>query len=293
MRRLTGSALSIGLGIAAIGLLIDLIGCGPAPIVRVPPDRPQAIQSANVLINPDFEDGYYLYPGKNSVRVPNGWNIRWYEDSAPVPPEGNPTDYTFKQPETSVLDPVWPNCCAENYPPRIHHGDHAVESGKQWSPQDVVFYQAVGNIPIGAVVTASAWLHAWVSSCNPTPKNASAEQARSLLSPNSDDGSNCQPDFWPIDSNHMMVGLDPTGGTEPRAATVVWNWDAANPAWWGPYDYYSSTAPALAIAQAHTVTLFLRAVTIQPARYNAAYFDDASFIYRVPAALLTVSADEP
>jgi hypothetical protein len=286
MRRLTGSVLSIGLGIAAIGLSINLIGRTVAPIVLAEPDRPGAAQAANVLINPGFEDGFYLpVPDQDSVRVPNGWHIRWYTDTAPVPPDGDPQNYLFRQPETNLINIAdWPYCCAINYPPRIHSGRYALASGKQWSPQDVSFYQSAGDVPIGAVVTASAWLHAWTSSCNPTPQNAPSEQALSLLGPNTDDEFNCRPNFWPIDTNHILVGIDPTGGVEPRASTVVWNWDEANPPWWGPYDYYSSTVPAVAVAQAHTVTMFLRAVTIQPVRYHDVYFDDASLTYSFPVS---------
>jgi hypothetical protein len=276
LRRLTGSAVSIGLGIVAIGLLIDLIGRSGAPIAHAQPDRPVVATPINRLVNPDLEDGYYVPdPTRNSIHVPNGWRFRWYEDMSP-------SGYAFMQPETNILDPVWPDCCADNYPPRIHSGQHAFESGKQWAPEDVTLYQSVGNVPIGAVVTASAWVHAWVTSCNPNPKNKPPEMALSLLSPNADDATNCAPGYWPIESNHMLVGIDPGGGTDPRAASVVWNWDASNPPWWGPYDYYSSTMPALAVAQAHTVTMFIRAVTISPARYNAIYMDDASLEYSYP-----------
>ncbi|MBI5564976.1 MAG: hypothetical protein HY870_08780 [Chloroflexi bacterium] len=272
----------------AIGLLIDLIGRSAAPIVRADwpaqPDRPGVIQSTNMLVNPGFEDGFYLYPGLDSIRVPNGWHIRWYTDTAPVPPWGTPDQFRFYQPETNLIDAtVWPYCCAFNLPPRIHSGRYAVESGKRFGNQDVSFYQTVGNVPIGAVVTASAWLHAWVSSCNPFPTDGSPPPDVAL-SLQGDNATGCPADFWAEDSNHMRVGIDPTGGTEPRASTVVWNWDAANPPWWGPYDYYSSTVPVVTVAQAHTVTMFIRAVTIMPAKFNAAYFDDASLEYSYPVS---------
>jgi hypothetical protein len=281
MQRLLRGTLSIGLGLIAIGLLIHLIGRSAAPIVRADwpaqPDRHTAAQSANLLINPSFEDGFYLpNPSLDSVRVPNGWHIRWYTDTAPVPPWGTPDQFRFFQPETNLIDAtVWPYCCAFNLPPRIHSGRYAIESGKRFGNQDVSFYQTIGNVPIGAVVTASAWLHAWVSSCNPFPTDGSPPPDMAL-SLEGDNGSGCPADFWAEDSNHMLVGVDPTGGTEPRASTVIWNWDTANPPWWGPYDYYSSTVPVVTVAQAHTVTMFIRAVTIMPAKFNAAYFDDAS-----------------
>lgn len=278
------------LTIGAGGLLLT-IGWGLARSAAPDPANPIAppglaansYASGNLLNNADFENGWYQpYAEHNSIRVPVGWNIRWYTDMAI-------SGYPFGQPETSVLDPVWPNCCADNYPPRIHSGDHAFESGKQWSPQDVSLYQSVGGIPIGAEVIGSAWLHAWVSSCNPNPKDKPPEMALSLLGPNTDDESNCLPGFWDINSSHLQVGIDPWGGTNPRSAQVVWNWYGDNPPWWGPYDYYSNTVPVTAVAQAHTVTLFLRGVTISPPRFNAIYMDTASLIYRTTATLDTVA----
>jgi hypothetical protein len=143
----------------------------------------------------------------------------------------------------------------------------------------VSLYQSVGHVPIGALVSAEAWLAAWVSSCDPNVQPY--HLALSLLSSNA---SGCQSGAWPLDSNHMLVGIDPYGGTDPRASTVVWNWDEDNPPWWGPYDYYSSTVPVETVAQAHTVTLFLRGVTVQPAKFNTVYFDTASLTYDFPIA---------
>jgi hypothetical protein len=262
-----------------LSVTIGLTGCALAASVALsaphaPGEQPKLAASAttNLLINPDFEDGYYFYPGHNSIRVPNGWGLVWYTDTPPI--SGS---YPFNQPEVSVLDCVWPNCNALNYPPRINTGLHAVESGKRWGNQDVSLVQTVGHVPIGARVSAEAWLAAWVSSCD--PNKPPYPMALSLLS---DNASGCLPGAWPTDSNHMLIGIDPFGGADPRASSVVWNWDENNPAWWGPYDYYSSTAPAVAVAQAHTVTLFLRGVTVQPAKFNTVYFDTARLIYDFP-----------
>jgi hypothetical protein len=40
----------------------------------------------------------------------------------------------------------------------------------------------------------------------------------------------------------------------------------------------------VAVAQAHTVTIFLRGVTVQPAKFNTVYFDTASLTYDFPIA---------
>jgi hypothetical protein len=270
--------LSVVVGLVAISIGLAMLIAAPIalsdPIDAKPAAPTIMITTSNLLINPDFENGYYSYPGHNSIRVPNGWGFAWYTDT---PSFGNHSP--FMQPEVSVLNCVWPNCNALNYPPRINTGQHAVESGKRWANQDVSLYQSVGNVPIGALVFADAWMAAWVSSCNPNVEPF--PMALSLLS---DNASDCQPGAWPLDSNHMMIGIDPYGGTDPRAATVVWNWDAASPPWWGPYDYYSATVPAVAVAQAQTVTMFMRGVTVQPAKFNTVYFDTASLTYTFPLA---------
>ena len=266
--RLFRLSLTLLLAVGAIMAIVLIV----SPRALSQPIDSAAPAGINLLINPDFEDGYYYYPGHNSIRVPNGWGFVWYTDTPPF--SGS---LPFDQPEVSVLDCVWPNCNALNYPPRINTGLHAVESGKRWANQDVALYQSVGHIPIGALVSAEAWLAAWVSSCDPNVPPY--HLALSLLS---DNASGCVPDTWPLDSNHMMIGIDPYGGTDPRAASVVWNWDGANPPWWGPYDYYSSTVPATATAQAYTVTIFLRGVTVQAAKFNTVYFDTASLTYDFP-----------
>lgn len=290
MTRIDGLGFSIGAGLIALVMALSATRsptlahtqwaqCGVPDRSAMAANVDGVVEavSGNLLINPDFENGYTLYPGHNNIQVPVGWNIRWYTDT---PPGGDPR-YPFKQPEVHVINSVdWPFCCAPNIPPRIHAGQHAIEAGTNYAPVDVAWYQSVGHIPIGAVVTASAWLHAWTSSCNPFPTSGSPLPAISLQGGNVADS--CPDNFWLEDTNHMLVGIDPGGGTDPRASSVVWNWNEAAPPWWGPYDYYSNTVPAVAVAQAHTVTLFMRGVTVQPTRYDVMYFDTASWMYSFP-----------
>ncbi len=231
-------------------------------------------ESGNLLVNPDFEEGFdYPLPCCNNIAVPIGWNVRWYTDT---PPGGNEL-YKFKQPEVKIIDKeVWPFCCQLLLPPRINTGRYAIESFTLFANQDTSFYQQVGDIPIGAVVTASAWVHAWVSSCDPA---ASITPVVSLQGPTNE---GCPDNFWPVESNRMLVGIDPHGGVDPRASTVVWNWNPDSPPWWGPYDTYSPTLPAVTTARAHTVTLFLRGVTVNPVKHDNFYFDTTRLTYSFP-----------
>ncbi|HLF28583.1 MAG TPA: hypothetical protein VJG32_19790 [Anaerolineae bacterium] len=272
----------IGIGSILIAALIGFVRQAPAQAAGLPAASvSSALETDNLLVNPDFEAGYsYPLPCCNNIAVPVGWNIRWYTDT----PSSGYTDYKFKQPEVKIIDAtVWPFCCQLLLPPRIHTGRYAIESFTLFANQDTSFYQQVGGIPIGAVVTGSAWAHVWVSSCDVT---ASITPVVSLQGPTKD---GCPDHYWPIESSRVLVGIDPYGGTNPRAATVVWNWNAANPAWWGPYDTYSSTLPVVVTAQAHTVTFFLRGVTTTPAKHDNIYFDTARLTYNFP---LSASAQQ-
>jgi hypothetical protein len=244
------------------------------------PIKPSAlsIAPANLLINPDFENGTHDYsPDHQNIQVPNGWMMRWYTNAYIF----NGENFNFRQPEVKLDDKTqWPFCdgCAPNVPPRIHTGRYAVDAFASFGGMDMVLYQQVGNIPIGSVVTGSAWLHAWTSGCNPFPPNHDPQPAVSLLDINQDDGT-CGGPIWPIDTNHMLVGIDPYGGTNPRAISVTWNWNVVNPLWWGPYDFYSSTLPVTVTAKAFTTTLFLRGITVAPIKFDDMYFDTASLSY--------------
>lgn len=66
----------------------------------------------------------------------------------------------------------------------------------------------------------------------------------------------------------LSLGIDPTGGVNPLAASVVWG--EATPV----YSTYVEIAPVEAIAQAATVTVLLRSVTLWPLENNDVYWDD-------------------
>jgi hypothetical protein len=271
--------IAIGGGALALIVLLSSIEPSAARGSIGQPLNPAAvsIDPANLLINPDFENGSAAYPGHANIQVPTGWNIKWYTNQYMF----NAVAYNFRQPEVKLDDNTeWPFCdgCASNIPARIHAGRYAVDAFASFGGMDVSLYQQAGNIPIGAVVTGSAWLQAWTSGCNPFPPNFPPQDAVSLLGINENDGT-CGPEIWPIETNHMIVGIDPFGGINPRSANVIWNWNVADPKWWGPYDVYSSTLPVVVTAQAFTVTLFLRGITVAPIKFDDVYFDSASLTY--------------
>ncbi|MGD8996941.1 MAG: hypothetical protein PVH80_02440, partial [Anaerolineae bacterium] len=70
----------------------------------------------------------------------------------------------------------------------------------------------------------------------------------------------------------FMVGIDPTGDTNPYAATVVW----------GPvahiYNEHHQVPAVEAVAESETITVFLRSKTLWAFKHNDAYWDDAKLV---------------
>jgi hypothetical protein len=72
------------------------------PIKSATPAPSIVATTGNLLINPDFENGYtYALRCCNNIAVPTDWDIRWYADTAVVI---NLITYTFKQPEVKLID---------------------------------------------------------------------------------------------------------------------------------------------------------------------------------------------
>jgi len=70
----------------------------------------------------------------------------------------------------------------------------------------------------------------------------------------------------------FYIGIDPTGGTDPLADTVVWGRGAHI------YNGFHEVPPVEAVAQAGTVTIFLRSKTLWAFKHNDAYWDDVELV---------------
>jgi hypothetical protein len=68
----------------------------------------------------------------------------------------------------------------------------------------------------------------------------------------------------------FRVGIDPKGGLNPYADTVVWGWGAHI------YNCYHEVPPVEVEAKNSTVTVFLRSRTLWPFKHNDAYWDDVT-----------------
>jgi hypothetical protein len=70
----------------------------------------------------------------------------------------------------------------------------------------------------------------------------------------------------------FSIGIDPTGGTDPFAGTVVWGQGAHI------YNCYHQVPAVEAVAQSQQVTVFLRSRTLWPFKHNDAYWDDVELV---------------
>jgi hypothetical protein len=129
----------------------------------------------------------------------------------------------------------------------------------------------------GAKVRFTIWAHAWSNHKDP-------ERPEDF--PNPDDptwseGAGHDPYFGlegtlangddaaGLGNFTFWVGIDPTGGMDPMANTVIWGSGAHI------YNSYAQVPAVEVTAVSETITLFTRAKTAYPFKHNDAYWDDA------------------
>jgi hypothetical protein len=193
---------------------------------------------SNLLTNPSFEGEYKPYdppiphPDCNYVICQTA-NMAdgwtpWWIKSRPT--DVNPE---YKPALSSFVDPV-----------RVMDGDRAQQYFSFESTHEAGIYQRV-PVNNGTNYCFSIWGHAW--------------------SANDDENAYSGPEHGWLD---QKVGVDPTGGTDPQSANIIW----------GPprlqYDEYG-TFTIGAAAQADYLTVFTYSKPIWSAKHNDAYWDDA------------------
>lgn len=237
---------------------------------------PQQEVSQNLVYNSGFEDSLqsgshralifpmegspYLTEDRGNIFAPNGWTVWFRHDPG-----------TWDQPEVTE---------ARNDPRRVRSGAQGWRMFTFQRNHDGGFFQQVPVQP-GARLRLSAWAHAWSNHAVP------ASDPQAYLLPHGDDpawsdGAGFDPYFaidtgadlgWGLNNMTFWVGIDPTGGTNPFASTVVWGEGAHI------YNAYHQVPAVEAVAQANTVTIFLRSRSVNAAKHNDAYWDDVSLVY--------------
>jgi len=196
------------------------------------------------LNNGSFEGGTWhgTHSGitYDNIRVPESWTAFWLEGG----------DQEFGRPEMEVISRE-----DERYlnPLRVYEGDHALKWFTFYRNGDAGVYQRIAAVD-GAWYRARAYVHVWYS----TEDNPHISQWR-------DGEGQVHPIVNGDPGMAAMIGIDPTGGTDPYAPTVIWQ--SAN--------IYDQFAPleVVTVARGQFVTLFLRTTTLYPFKHCDAYWD--------------------
>jgi len=225
--------------------------------------------SKNILRNGDFEADWstershrcLVFPtvgepykkDKDNVFTPPAWTV-WYRHGRPV---AHDPSNTVGWAEPEVRD-TW----VQHSKRRVHSGEKGLLFFTFFRIHDGGLFQQVQVEP-GTQLRLSAWAHAW-SNQDDDPRSSVGVGRSKFFAAEGDAGLNTDQrnfTFW--------VGIDPTGGTDPYANTVVWGQGAHI------YNEFHQVPAAEAVAQAGKVTAFLRSRTLWPFKHNDAYWDDA------------------
>jgi len=167
-------------------------------------------------------------------------------------------------------------------PSRVHSGDKAILLFTFSRRHDGGFYQTVDVIP-GTRLRLTAWAHAWSNTgldgyewCKDVGDCSCGVgfDAACILQ---GDAPPLSGDPWSdaIQNFVFSVGIDPTGGTNPTASTVVWGRGAHI------YNAHAQPPAIEVVTEGESATVFLRSTTAWAFKHNDAYFDDVE-LYTIP-----------
>lgn len=158
---------------------------------------------------------------------------------------------------------------------RVHSGQKGMLLFTFGRGHDAGFFQQVQVAP-GTQLRLTTWAHAWSNHKDKSQPEKFPHPDDGNWSEGAGYGAGFRLEGEAPDDNWrnftFSVGIDPTGGTNPLADTVVWGQGAHI------YNEYAQVPPAEATAQADTVTVFLRSKTLWPFKHNDAYWDDAELV---------------
>jgi hypothetical protein len=193
------------------------------------------------------------------IRTPPGW-VTWFKHGVPVAhDETNPVGWA--QPEVSETLAV--------YPDRMHSGAKGQKLFTFWMIHDAGFLQQV-NVNPGECVRLNGWAHAWShNGGSPDPALYAFWSEGSHVGYNHFFAYEGTEGLDDADRNFTFwLGIDPLGGTDPYADSVVWGQGAHI------YNAYQQVPAVTTTAMGPTVTIFLRSFTLWPFNNNDAYWDD-------------------
>ncbi len=215
----------------------------------------------NLLRNGDFEEGgvgqaWPFQDGIPEVQVAPGWRAFWLDN--PPPYAVIPSICAGKDTGCYWARPEFRGMMAAEFAYRVHGGQLSQKYFTFGRQHEAGLYQQVSGITPGVRLRFDVYIETW--SCL-----AEGSWNNCPTAPNSNKPA-------PM---HTKVGIDPTGGTNPWASTVVWSQEVET------YDHWTDFWIE-ATAEANTVTVFVysRADWADgwPRINNDVYVDDASLV---------------
>jgi hypothetical protein len=188
----------------------------------------------NLLFNGGFENEFHKYQNQSALIVADGWTP-WFV------PQRRPPDPAWKN-----RRPEWKRATPEVDPARIRSGGSAQQYFSFWGTHIGGIFQRV-MVPANARLRFSAWGHAWSSEEN---------HARPSVNPT---------------NMHMRIGIDPLGGTDPFASSIVWS---AEQNAIDDFQHFSVETSA----QGGRITAFIYSAPDEARKHNDVYWDDAELI---------------
>jgi len=191
-------------------------------------------QETNLLSNPDFEGAFTQYSGDQPRSVANGWTP-WNVARDPAMP-------SFQNTAPKYLAAA--AASAAGVTPRVRNGSNAQIYYSFFETHDGGIYQQISGITPGSELRFSVYAYVWSSTF--------ADQNTS------DDPGDVA----------LRVGIDPSGGTDASASSVIYSTPLI------AYDTFREYS-VITTAQSSTVTVFIRSTVGLPVQSTYIYLDDA------------------
>jgi hypothetical protein len=218
-------------------ILVAAIILGLVPVFAVP----VLADGPNLLYNPSFERPYVPMATKENCRIASPWVPYYYEGS---PAETN---------EGYRLAPEYKAAFYWEAPGnRVRSGELSQQYFHSYGNFEGGILQQVSDIPVGELLRFELYALTW--SCDNERKGNCTNSTSGDPSP-----------------MHLRIGIDPTGGVNAKAASVVWSAEV------NAYDAWT-LLQVEAVASSSVVTLFVYSYPEYRSQNNDIYLDDASLV---------------
>jgi hypothetical protein len=186
---------------------------------------------SNLLVNPGFEGEFRAWNGRADKQAAQGWYPFWVAS--------RPTD------AQQTVEPTYTRCGADEQPARVRTGRAAQAYATDGGAHAAGLMQTVAVTP-GQALRFTAYGYAWSTTEDDPGRSVSPGNVR------------------------LRIGLDPEGGSNPFAESVIWSDEKQ------VYDTYGEGFVVEATASHAEVTVFLFSAAELPKRHNQVFWDDAS-----------------